>query len=487
MGTAIPDMNNQPCGSSTGLCIGGMCTCTTAGEGYNPATGLCATCPTPDIAGTFYVDADPTVGTDNVCCGRHNTTTAGWGAPCLTATQALSLATAVNSTIWVTSNAIGSVSPLETYPIELSNGVAVISSACFPGAPGVPVFSVDTDGSATSFIRPGAVATVRVGACSGAATEGNPSDGIFIGTSGSFGGGFAVISGVVYGIHINGGTVSASSFEGLTVSGGVTDGLHMESTGTAPSSFMYALTVTGASRYDVFVGNHSSATTVEGGFALGQNPGGGAPVCGTPQDQVGIHVEADGKVNVARATINCFSGNGIELVPGSGGAAASPSVTIGGSAGIASVTNCGCIGADVEAGSFTSSGVTYTSDHWGVVAASANATVNLSGATTPNIFGCFSDKQPGACNGTGVSPGFGIWNNSTALLNADSNQWSVSPPSACTCDDKLMNCTCTGLAGPPTTPPDGALIVSSPLLAGGAAPMTNAANPSTSSQFMTCP
>ncbi len=125
----------QSCGmSSTGTCSAqGVCECP-SGQAYYQ--GDCQVCPTFTQA-VAYVNADPTIGVDNACCGRVQQT--GFGGPCLTVGQGIEVATQ-NSTIYVTGDALGNASALEQYPIRLRKGASVTSSSatavCFRGAAG---------------------------------------------------------------------------------------------------------------------------------------------------------------------------------------------------------------------------------------------------------------------------------------------------------------------------------------------------------------
>jgi hypothetical protein len=454
------------------------------------------------MGGAAYLYVDATSGVDNACCGRTDDVGA-WGGPCLTVTYALTLVTEPSTTIAPACNGHGNVSPLETYPIQLANGVTLSPGTvpcCYPGVAGQPVFSVATDTMGAN------IGGSSVGGCTDAATPGLPSDGVFIGTttsgtqSANLVGGGGTISRVVYGLHLDGGSVGAGVPTSFTISD-VMDGVHAESTNAngIPSAFEAAgLTITGATRYDIFAGVHGSVYMQGpcegcGTWILGQKAGG----CSGSQDHVGIHVEADGSASIGYGpndpsvfTVNCMTGNGIELMPGPMGASGTPTVTLNhDSTNTATITHCGCAGVLVQAGSFKSGGTVFSNDHWGVWVDSTTATVSLDGTTptyAPNVFGCFTDAEPGSCTASSNGSGFGIWNNGPTAIDAAGNEWSVSPPSACTCDDTVMSCGCSGIVGSPSVPPNGTLIVNSPLAAGGSAPVTNATNPA-SGPTPTCP
>jgi hypothetical protein len=488
----------KTCGmSDSGTCSAeGHCVCP-SGQAY--AQGDCQVCPAFTQA-VAYVNADPTVGVDNACCGRAPQK--GFGGPCLTVGQGIEVAPQ-NSVIYVTGDALGNASALEQYPIRLRKGANVTSSssaaACFRGAPSVPVFSAQDD-TATAGLQQLVIGTT----CQG--EPGRASDGIYVGTTVSSSAasvnltGNVAIQRVDNGMHVVGGTLTLSVGGSTMTVTGVTNGLILDG-GTASVTPNLSLSITKASNAGILCQSRTDLQTLSelsiGGFgdygaalvitetaSYAIFAGTGcritatrpylSPVSGTcpttKTDRFGIYAEGDAQVSVTGGTIRCMSEDGISLKANSALSVNAPQVTF--SSG--TLEHNGCSGAYAEVGRLTVFGSTVMYNHTGVVqrsplssADASSAIVNLAGASggspAMNTFKCNGKAEPGlCCNGTNCPNGFDVWNNSGLPLIASSNYWRAAPVAQCICNEQLQSCTCSGSAAGQSTPPDGLSILRSP-------------------------
>ena len=505
-----PAMPGKPCGG-TGTCTSGLCNC---GAGSMYYEGSCESCPA--FSGTtVYVDAG--TGTDNICCGRSQTV--GLGGPCATLTQALTNVQGTGWTINFTGDANGNAASSETYPIQLSNGVAVqgqsqsysTPTSCIPGVSGKPVVVANTDTSLVGLY------SILVGTrCDGASA--GASIGVLVANGARLSPMGLGISGVNIGIDLDGGFLK-QFFDGaveVRIANVTQDGIHCESvsnpsaaSGTPPESgscccsspgcviFENAI-ITGAQRYGMYIGNGCSMNIVAYGpwvagqiaFTLGAEwaSGGGLAPCPTTRaGDIGIYMEGNGSLNVTtdgnstqNLPISCLNGDAIVL------AAGSPNLNLAGTGwggfGV-TISKNGGAGLRVLAGTANVSGTIITDNHWGVIqqtsAAGTTGLVNLSnGGSNPNQIYCNGKSEPGAyCTSASCPNGANLWNDSALPLAAAHNYWANSPPSACTCNSVLASCTCTGAAAGDTTPPDGIDVLSTPFVSGGTAGVVTTTGP----------
>lgn len=450
-----------------------------------------------------YVNADPSVGVDNACCGRVQQK--GFGGPCLTVGQAIQVANQ-NSTIYVTGDSLGNASALEQYPIRLRKGVTLVGQACFRGAPGLPVFSALDDGATAILVQ-----SVMGRTCQG--EPGGASDGVYVakiagGASASVKlSGNVVIDKVDNGIHVAGGAVTAEPLcgvacystvtisnviNGLSVDGGTADfngatlnvanasnaGILCQSTTDSQIQSQLSLShtyggcssiTTVAAKYGIFAGT-GCRTTGNSDACNSVNLGTISGPCPSPKtDRFGIYAEGDAQVNVS-GTIRCMSEDGVTLRANAALSTNAPQVTF--SSG--SLEHSGCNGAYAEVGRLTVFGTNVVYNHTGVVQRSplsstdaASAVVNLAGTnnSTPamNTFKCNGKAEPGlCCAGSNCPNGYDVWNNSGLPLNATSNYWRAAPVAQCICNEQLQSCACSGSALGQTTPPDGLSVLRSP-------------------------
>ncbi len=487
----------KACGmSDSGTCSAeGHCVCP-SGQAY--AQGDCQVCPAFTQA-VAYVNADPTIGTDNACCGRVQQK--GFGGPCLTVGQAIEVA-AQNSTISVTGDALGNASALEQYPIRLRKGANVTSNSsagvCFRGASSVPVFAAQDDTVAASLQQ------VVIGTtCQG--DPGGASDAVYVGKTASGVGANLVLTGTVViqrvdnGMHVVVGTLSVNSCSANITN--VTNGILLDggSIGVLASNVSVAkasnagflcqsqtdlqalsefsissagwnesgLALTDTVNFGIFAGTGCRITSA-GWAPVGVGTMSGA--CPSPKiGRFGIYAEGDAQVSVSGSTIRCMSEDGISLRANSGLSVNAPQVSFSGG-----LEHNGCTGAYAEVGRLTVFGSSVMYNHTGVVQRSpqsstdaSSAVVNLAGtnngSSAMNTFKCNGKAEPGlCCNGTNCPNGFDVWNNSGLPLDASSNYWRAAPVAQCICNEQLQSCTCSGSAYGQTTPPDGLSVLRSP-------------------------
>jgi hypothetical protein len=477
--TSASSPDNTACGTNvfdpnaTGKCVSGHCQCPT--NYALDSGGSCSACPAfPSSSTTVYVNADSSIGQDNACCGRTQST--GFGGPCRTITQGLQIAEAqANWTVNVTGDAAGgNVSPEETYPLHLGNGVRLANSGavCIPGKSGKNVINVDLDNSSI-YIYSFTIGSTCQGNASGA------SDGIYVGTTPSSGTTTAYLSSpqvknVVNGVHIDGGTVSGSA----TVTGTSNFGVlcRSDTVTSLKSTIGGSWNVSSAANADIFAG-YNCITTQNSYIVpyLGQSSG----ACPNPkQDQVGLYAESNANVTLYAGSIRCMNEDGITLRAASGSTTNAPTVL----ASTVTLQHNGCNGAYAEVGSLRIYSSNILGNHWGVLQRSAlssttasDALVNLSGlnnnSDVHNVFKCNGKAEPGKCCTTGSCPNGGdVWNNSGLPLDASNDYWSSSPPSQCLCTDSaLTSCTCQPAQ---STPPDGLGVLMSPYQSSGTRPAT---------------
>jgi hypothetical protein len=532
-GGADPNKVGAACGaSSAGTCTNGRCVCP-AGEAFSD--GDCQSC-TSFTGTTVYVDADPNVGVDNVCCGRFQASGMMFGGPCATIGQAI-LNASTGWSVSVQGNSAGNLSPLELYPIQVEKGLKISSSGtvCVPGMSGQTVveFADNTSASFNGFtIGTSCQSTASgasVGVYFGTGTSGTLSPttiqqttlGMYVGASASVTLGSSTIQNVTTGVQIQGGYFA---FEQSTIQNGQV-GIQIDSgtcaiysnsyvqkmsdtgvlcrSSTTPnvSSILQPVTDYGAALHILQAANYDLRASLgcsinsgsQGGYLqlfLGQQS---APSCPNPkQDAYGLYVEGNASVAPELLTVECESNDGVSLRTNSAFSTNTPTVTIPNSSLIES---SGCNGIYAETGTVSAIGTTISHNHWGVVQRSAlgsssptQSIVNLNGASGQtvyrNIFSCNSSNEPGACcTNSSCPPGYSIWNNSGLVLQADNDEFDSTPVGLCSCDSNQQNCVCSGATVGDTTPPDGTSIVNSPV-SGGAGPGTTT---KTNAAFSACP
>jgi hypothetical protein len=439
------------CGNVTkGTCSNGACQCPAGSGFYN---GDCQTC----AAATSgpVVNANPSVGADNQCCGRS--TTSGFGGPCLTIGQAL--ANFPSSSITVTGDPQGNVSSAEKYPVHLTKSASIVGSGtvCLPGTSGKPVVQVDGTNSTAS-----AVYYFNIGTdCAG--NSGGASDGIYVGA-----GGIATISATikktVNGVHVDTGSVSVSALTVDSVSG---DGVLCRSDASATSSsfgnggyYASPFVIAGAAKHDIFA---STGCSIYMGsqvynLALGDQ----WPCPSSKRDAYGIYAEGNAIVSlVGSGRIGCMTNDGISLRNNAGLTTNTPNVSLSSAAW--SIAHNGCAGLYAEVGTLSAKNALIESNHWGVVqhSASSGSTALVSLSAGGNTLACNTSSEPGACSGSGA--GADLFNNSGLPLDASNNKWQDSPITVCNCNSQEASCACTPGG---TTPPDGIDVLNAPLSAG---------------------
>ncbi len=471
--TSAASPDGTACGANafqnvTGSCLSGHCQCPTS---YAlDASGTCSACPAfPASSTTIYVNADSSVGQDNVCCGR--TQTAGFGGPCRTITQAMQLLTQPNWTVSVTGDAAGgNVSPEETYPLHLSNGVRLVNSGavCIPGTSGKNVINVDMDPT-MPYLYSFTVGSTCQGNSMGAA------DGVYVGTTPSSGStsvslNGTVIKNVVNGVHVDGGSVTGSTAISFVSNFGV---LCRSDTVTSKNSMLAGgWTISSAANADIFAG-YNCATAANGYIQVNLGTNSGA--CPSPkQDQIGLYAESNASITLYASNIRCMNEDGITLRAASGSTTNAPSVI----ANAVTLQHNGCNGAYAEVGSLRIYSSNIFENHWGVVQRSSlssatltDALVNLAGLNNTsdvhNTFKCNGKSEPGKCCTSASCPNGGdVWNNSGLPLDATNDYWSSAPPSECLCTDAaLTSCQCQPAVSAP--PPDGLGVLMSPYQSSG--------------------
>jgi hypothetical protein len=439
------------CGNVTkGTCVSGACQCPAGSGFYN---GDCQTCAA--ATSSPVVNANPSVGADNQCCGRSNT--AGFGGPCLTIGQAL--ANFPSSSITVSGDPQGNVSSAEKYPVHLTKSASITASGtvCLPGTSGKPVVTVDGNVSTASAVYYFTIGTD----CAG--NSGGASDGIYVGP-----GGIAVINGTirktVNGVHVDTGTVSASGLTVDTVSG---EGVLCRSDSSATTStfgnggYYATINIAGAAKHDIFA---STGCSISLGTQANLGLGDTWPCPTNKRDTYGLYAEGNAIVSLVGAgRASCMTNDGISLRNNAGLSTNAPTVSLGTSSYVWNIAHNGCAGLYAEVGTLSAYHATIESNHWGVVQHSASsgatALVNLSSGS--NTLACNTSAEPGACSSAGA--GADLFNNSGLPLDASGNKWQDSPITVCNCNSQEASCACTPGG---STPPDGIDVLNAPLSAG---------------------
>jgi hypothetical protein len=497
-----PNKAGAACGASAvGVCSGGRCTCP-AGQAFY--AGDCQSCPV--FSGTtVYVDSDPNVGVDNVCCGRFQASGQMFGGPCATITQGIANA----SSGWALSvhgDSTGNISPSEQYPIRIGRKLNVQNSGtvCIPGISNQHIveFTDNTGPQLYGFT----LGTSCQGVVSGASV------GAYFGTGNSGTLNNVTIQDVATGVQVQGGaatlayttiqqgqlgiridTGSAALYATVTIEDMSDTGVLCRSdvnpsassvfTGATGSGTLYALR---CANYDVFASRGCSVAASPGSayLRLGEQL---APSCPNPKrDNYGIYAEGNASVTPYFIQTECQNQDGVSLHSNASLSTNAPIVTVPNGSLIES---SGCYGIYAEVGTLSALGTTITHNHWGVVQRSlagstdpTKALIDLNGAsgtsTYPNTITCSGSREPGACcTSSNCPPGYGIWNNSGLPLQADNDKFDSSPPTLCSCDSNLANCVCSGFQGtPPTQPVDGMAIVNSPAPSGAGPGSTTKTN-----------
>ena len=485
------------CGITTiGTCVGGACQCPTGKGIWN---GDCAACPAFSNSGNFYVTADPSVATDNQCCGR--TQALGFGGPCLTVTQAIKNIeeeALTSSVIWLRGDTQGNASPREVYPLVLPAGALLqtVINSCLPGASGKEVVHVEQTGSSSVSINtewylhtPNPTTLTLGTTCDGTAS--GASTGLFVGAKGYVHTGDLIVAKTARGVDIEGGQLEADAGE-LHINDVSGDGLYCQWTGASTSSSIFG------SNGEQYNGRGWLVTARVGGRAVYASQGcnfqspvtlGVLPPCGSPKKD-GQGLVADGNAYVVSAgTVECMQGDGIALKSNAAFATNNPTVTFDqtysdntGGAWPSILQNNGCAGAYAEVGKLTLKGVHAIHNHWGVHQKSASVSTDpanalisagpanggFSSAPPQSRFACNGKSEPGACcTATSCPVGADAFNESGLVLYAENDEWEDSPVSVCNCNAQLQSCACSGGG---TTPADGVDVITT---TGGTTDVTN--------------
>jgi hypothetical protein len=474
--SAKPGSEGTACGvDNPGTCHNGHCQCS---GGLTYYAGDCQSCPSFGTSTTVYVDADPSVGEDNTCCGR--TQNHGLGGPCRTIGQAITVAQSTWSVNVKGDAAGGNVSPEETYPIHLAKGLTIAANGtvCVPGVSGKNVFAVDVD-TATSNLYYFIIGRNCQGSASGAL------DGVYVGTTPTGQSTTSTIYSVtiekvVNGIHVDGGT--ASGYGTISKVSGYGLLCRSDTVTTANSTVSGSLTINQAAKADAFASTNCT-TGASGNLTLSLGTTSG--VCPSPKlDKIGVYAESNARLSLYGSNIRCMDEDAVTLRAGANLATNAPSVSVD----VSNLEHSGCVGAYAEVGTLRMTRTLVAGNHWGVVERSGNsstvasdAMVNLSGMNNTsdvhNSFKCNGKSERGACCTASSCPNGGdIWNNSGLPLDATYDYWSVAPIPKCLCDSNQQNCTCTGSAQGQTTPPDALGVLRAPLQAGQTAGTVDTAN-----------
>jgi uncharacterized protein YjdB len=446
------------CGG-TGTCQTGRCNCG-AGSGY--FQGTCASC--PSFSGTtVYVDADPTKGRDDACCGR--TQNAGsLGGPCLTIGQAYLNVPGNSASISVTPDTLKNVNAQEAYPIHLGRAVTVnLGNAFVRGASGQDVFRADVDGTIVH-VNSGTLGVDGAGRSAGANT------GFFVGAvSGQPAQGnlsSITIDGVVNGVRIDGGRLTYSYF---TVNMATNAGLLCRSDSGFNSYLDGSSLTVKSAYYGVFAGQ---GCQMAGPNAITSYFGPSSGACPIPKPlQYGTWLEGNATYIGSSGTTRCVEVDALSLRANPLLSTNNPQAQLTGM----TFEHSGCAGVYVASGKVTVKSTSLKYNHFGVWLNSAGASADIALApvaandpTYKNHLLCNSAAEPGQCHtGAYAATGFSVFNNSGYAVDVSNNYWGDSPVSRCNCDYQLQSCACVGSAYGQTTPPDAVSIVNAP---NGAAP-----------------
>ncbi len=464
------------CGFDTGVCHGGHCTCA-QGELY--ILGVCATC--PDFNNnTISVNANETVGVDNVCCGRSP---AGGqlGGPCLTMSQAMKNLPGIGFTMNVVGDALGNLSSAERYPIPLAKAVTVhMPSTCAPGSPGVNVFEAVEDDT-TIAINYATIGTTCQGGGAGAKSGlkvapstqgGSPTVSLYAGaikrcsTGLEIRGGAASLNSMTLqdnktGVQIDNATFNAysSTFSGQQDIGidcrSVTD-TETISTATLVSSYVYP-----TKQRAIWAGQGCNLDISNSYIGT---PNGIA--CEPIKKGYGVYVDGSATVQLTFNWIRCFANDGVSLRQDPTNLLGDPRVVLTSNV----IRDNGCAGIYADWGEVTAAwGNQILSNHYGVhqkgTSPTAGGSINLNGQdpngnTSRNVIACNSKETPGACCTKANCPnGYDILNNSGTTLIATYNMWQESPVGFANCNALFQSCVCAGIAGCSSPPADGIPIV----------------------------
>jgi hypothetical protein len=449
-----------------GLCQQGRCQCS---GNATFAFGDCQVCPAFTDT-TVRVNADPRIGADNACCGR--TAVTGLGGPCLTITQAVQNLGGSGWSVNVTGDLTSTVSLQEDYPIELSRGVLVTLGSNFvPGRQGVPVFAVARDSSSV-VIGGGKLGVTSAGLSTGAsagvivhARDAGVSPQVFLsGTE---------ITATTDGVVIESG--GTASFSGVVLNRITNAGLLCRSTldsSRAATISSGTLSVTRA-RYGAFLGTGCSARISNGTFGPPVSSTTSTIVCPLPRPlEYGLWLEGNAVANDLFGSVACANTDGIALK-------ANPLLTTNDPRAANArfvLRRNGCAGVSAEVGRISLVSSTIRQNHFGVWVTSplgspdplqAPVSLTLTPFTSRNEVLCNRAQPDGACStGAFASRGFNVFNNSGFVIDASSVNWGELPLGRCDCDSTLTSCACAGTAFGLLSPPDGLPILNAPLVAG---------------------
>lgn len=448
-----------------GVCADGACQCA---DGRVFAYGDCETCPA-FTGQSLTVNANPAIGADNACCGRS--ALVGLGGPCLTIGQAIKNVTGENWEIHVTGDAAKNLSAAEVYPIRLSRSVSVYLHSVFAkGASGVPVFTVDTNVSAT--IMGGTLGVDSSGAESGA------SDGVYVGSAVLGTTPRVAVSGVSVKKTTHG--VRVDSRGSASLSGASADGVDVGILCRADALPFGTAQVSASSggvahaRLGALVGRGCVANI---GGQFGVYPGDPSSPCPLPRPiQYGVLVESTGELSASSGmSVYCADVDGVSLRRNPNEPINAPKATLSG----VQLRYNACAGIYAEVGQAAVSNSVVRNNRFGVFVSSSESSsdtakapvvLNSGSANMRNRILCNNATRTGGACSTGpfAAKGYNVFNNSGYTIDASNNSWSDSPVSKCLCDSTLANCSCSGWAIGQTTPPDNLSVLNAPLLLGTA-------------------
>ena len=442
-------------GASSGTCQSGVCNC---GAGSTYYQGDCTSCPAFSNT-TILVNADPTKGIDNVCCGASGVH--GLGGPCLTVTQALKNVPASGWSINVTPDVLGNISHQETYPLKLRNTVFLsLGGTYLKGAPGKNIIEVDSDNS-TVTVYYGVFGIDSSGAVGGA------TNGIYVGSTSTgqistVNNYYSTFAHLTNGVFVDGGTATVYLTDAVSIANAAV--LCRSDSPPHNASTLANLygTVTSAN-YGLFAGQGCAVASLSGAF--GPNPYGGQ-ICPSPKPlQYGVWMEGNAQASIGGLTTSCVNVDGVSLRANPNLSSNYPQAQISG----ALFRHSGCAGLYVEAGRANVQGSVVRNNHFGVWLNSSGSGTDPTQAPLSldsgqpvasgyaNHFYCNNSTEPGRCTSSGAftTKGFSIFNESGWTVDANNNYFALAPPSSCTCDYQLQSCACKGAAFGETTPRDG--------------------------------
>jgi hypothetical protein len=214
-------------------------------------------------------------------------------------------------------------------------------------------------------------------------------------------------------------------FPGTAATPSGTTGIHCRGQFGFPATFGGEITVSHQST-DVMAEDSCSAT-----FNLSSFGGD----CASKTDDTGISLSGSASVTLFISGVSCVRGDGILLASGS------PSF----STNVADISNCGCAGVHVMAGTASLFWATVNHNHYGVIQETGGS-FSVDPKAAASRITCSTNLEPGTCYGDG-NPGVDVWNHSSTALGATDTQWDHPIPPVLTCSDQFVTCSCSSDAG----------------------------------------